>query len=127
MESCWFNWIGKTRDELELNYSQTLLIALAIVHNDELRQLILFPEFRAGGLTSSNRVFSAFRCLLPNGSRWVFEWIINSTMPDLVGSSTRSIRRVAHESNEYLPLMTTVRIGSVWKARHSSCWYHLKH
>ena len=90
------------RSALKISNDQTLLLCLAFVHEEEKSNFIRYPEYlsaditsqtntekrdllRVGGLTGSNKAFTAMRCLLPSGARWTFNWVFSRAFPLLLG------------------------------------------
>ena len=138
--------LGITLAELskELCVGQKILLAVAWCREDERQLFEMFPEVlmfdvtygtnteaRPLGVSASTNanmeVFTPFRVFMPSECMWVFDWIIGSAIPDLLGKEP--LRRVQlfltdgdpkiyrsfdkHQS-ELMP-----------NARHGLCVYHL--
>ena len=91
---------------MKVSDSQTLLLAIAWVDDEEIRKFLQYPEIAAGDDTAqtnsearpmwvltfktrSNQIFTAIRAYLPSRSRFVYNWLWNEVTPQLLPEEGR--------------------------------------
>ena len=130
---------------LKLTDSQSLLLAVAWVTDEELLLLEMFPEvwfmdvtsgtnkegrglFLVAGKDSNNNGFTGVRIFLPSEQLWVFDWIYRDCLPSLLGEDI--IRRnqlclTDGDPQMYGALRTQQLNKEVWQGQHALCEWHL--
>ena len=115
---CW-------RDELKVTDGKEILVALAWVHEDEMRNISLFPEFlsidvtfgvnkerrnllRVCGIDGNFKVFTAFNCFMPSKQFRAYDWVCRVAFPKLVGIETLKFNSLI-TSDQESPLYTGIR------------------
>lgn len=108
----------RIRKALKVSDSQTLLLAIAWVDDEEIRKFLQYPEIAAGDDTAqtnsearpmwvltfktrSNNLFTAIRAYLPSRSRFVYNWLWNEAIPQLLPEEGRhQIQLVVMDNDE---------------------------
>jgi hypothetical protein len=93
--------IHQWRDSVKLARSDGVLVAFAWAHDDEIRNIEMFPEVLgidvtfgvnkerrelliAAGMHGNKKVFTAFRCFIAGKQEQTYTWIINQVMTYLL-------------------------------------------
>lgn len=124
---------AEIRNELGLSGIKKLLLAFAFVTDGELRLAQMHPEtlacdvvcqtnkeqrdmFVAVGKRGDNTSFHALRSLIPSAQQWVFQWIFEKCMPELLGfdiCSRNELLLTDGDRQEYLALQQSVDVSSM--------------
>jgi hypothetical protein len=134
------------RKELQLTDSQSILLAVAWISDEERRLVSMFPEvlfmdvtsqtnnekrglFMVAGKDSHGRGFTATRIFLPSEQKWVFRWIFSHALPFLFSQSVLKRNCVVitdGDSNMYEALNEQTYQGGLWQGTHHFlCQWHL--
>ena len=138
--------IETTRESLQVENKQQVLLAFAWMTGVELNLLKRFPEFLAGDVTErtnrekrglflltgkdgNNRTFIAFHCYLPNSKTDTFDWLYRTAIPHLAGEKVILRNQVFLSDGEdalFSPFVNLTQLDSPWKnSKHYRCSYHL--
>ena len=110
--------INEWREDLKLDHSNEVVVAIAWSHNEEARKLSMFPEFSAidltfgtnkqnrpllvlSGIDGCKKTFTGVRCLMPNKSQEAYSWTLRVAVPNLIGTNAvRSMRCIASDGEQ---------------------------
>lgn len=129
---------------LRLSGSAEILLAIAIITDEQRRFLELYPEYIAADVTeqtnaerrplfllagknASNETVTCFQAYLPSLCRWVFHWLWSTAVPKLCGRRFMQRNRVIAtdgDVNEYGAL-TDLFDTLYTKTSHRLCAFHL--
>jgi MULE transposase domain/SWIM zinc finger len=134
----------KSRCGLGLQSTQDLMLALAWVLPFEKRQFSLFPFvihldstnatnmenrplFTITGRDSHGKQFTVLRALIPNECSWIFKWLFQTVMPELLGKS--ALKRVVlaitdGDWNEIAQLDDAIRV-CIPNSMRGRCIWHI--
>lgn len=134
------------RQSLGLQETQSILLAIGWITDDEKRLVSLYPEvlfmdvtsqtnnekrglFLVAGKDSTGSAFTATRMFLPSEQKWVFHWIFKHALPLLLGTTSikrNSIVITDGDCNIYDSLNDETTIGGIWEGtQHFLCFWHL--
>ena len=106
------------RKLLKVGNTNTLLVAFAWCHDDELQNAIKFPElwacdttfgvtkeqrnlFLVAGIDGNNKVFTIFRCFMPSKEARAYNWALRIAFKNLVGEQALSFNQcIASDAEE---------------------------
>ena len=113
------------RDALKVGDGKQLLVALAWLHEEDMRNLSLFPEMlsidvtfgvnkeqrnllRVCGIDGNFKVFPAFNCFMPSKQYRAFNWVCKVAFPKLVGNDILRYNTLI-TSDQESPLISGIR------------------
>jgi len=119
--------------KLNSGENEKLLLILLFASNEELRLLLMHPEFFAADTTNktnkekkelftlaskdgNNEGFNGGRAFIPSGQQWVFHYLFKHCLPMFWGTDvTHRIRLTLTDGDtkEYLALMGTIAVCNV--------------
>ena len=117
--------VDSWRSHLKVNDGKEILVALAWVHEEDMRNVTLFPEFlsvdvtfgvnkqrrnllRVCGIDGIFKVFTAFNCFMPSKQFRAFDWVCRVAFPKLVGKETLRFNSIV-TSDQESPLTSGIR------------------
>ena len=113
------------RSDLKVKDGKEILVALAWIHQDDMRNVTLFPEvlsvdvtfgvnkqsrnlLRVCGIDGNFKVFTAFQCFMPSKQFRAFDWVCRVAFPKLVGNEVLRYNTVV-TSDQESPLTSGIR------------------
>ena len=138
--------VSEWRRALKIKDDQSLLVAFAWCHDEELRLARMFPEFMAcdttfgvtkeqrnlflfAGVDGNNKTFTAMRCFMPSKELRAYNWAMRAALPILITQKTLSLNHCIASDAEYAiytPLRSMmINVSCLNKSCHRLDKYHL--
>ena len=139
--------VNSWRKALQIGDSQDILVSFAWCHDDEKRQVVMFPELLSGdmafglnrerrnliifaGVNGNNEAYTAFRCWMPSKQSVAYQWAIGVALPSIIGENVTSRNKIITSDAE--PALVTAFLntiqspnGSFVNAKYRTDFYHL--
>ena len=135
------------RKALCIEDTEDILVSFAWCHDEEKRQIVMFPEYLCTDMTfglnkerrnlvtfvgvdGHNRAFTGFRCWMPSKQSVAYQWAIGTALPILLGKKvTLANRIICSDSEKALvdAVMTSINApnGPLKNSKFRNDYYHL--
>jgi hypothetical protein len=128
-----------------LKGEQKLLLIFLFASDEELRLVMMHPEFFAfdttfqtnkqkkelftiAGLDGNNRGFNGGRAFIPSSKQWVFLYLFRYCLPIFWGKDVIERLRLAltdGDPHEYSQFIRAVDVKAIPNAVHGLCYFHM--